>query len=72
MANTAKTMWDGIKNSFKTPINFLIRSWNGWAKKLSFTVPDIYGAPRRGEKIQPMPTIPEVQFAGGGYTETRR
>ena len=68
LANTAKTMWDGIKNSFKTLINFLIKGWNGWAKKLSFTVPDIYGVPRRGEKIQPMPTIPEVQFAGGGYT----
>lgn len=68
LANTAKTMWDGIKNSFKALINFLIKGWNGWAKKLSFTVPDLLGVPRRGEKIQPMPTIPEVQFAGGGYT----
>lgn len=68
LANTAKTMWDGIKNSFKALINFLIKGWNGWAKKLSFTVPDLLGVPRRGEKIQPMPTIPEVQFGGGGYT----
>ena len=68
LANTAKSMWDGIKNSFKGLINFLIKGWNGWAKKLSFTVPDIPGVPKRGEKIQPIPTIPEVQFYRGGFT----
>ena len=68
IADGAKGMWDGIKNSFQTMINFLIRGWNFFAEKLSFTVPDIPGVPRRGEKVQPIPSIPPVQFDGGGWT----
>lgn len=60
----ASNMWDSIKDSFKSMVNWLIRFWNGFAQKLSFTVPDIPGVPRRGERVQPIPTIPEL--AGGG------
>ncbi|MDO3058474.1 MULTISPECIES: phage tail tape measure protein [Mycobacteriaceae] len=57
-------MWDGITGAFKAMVNGLIGMWNGMAAKLTFTIPDIPGVPRRGETIQPIPSLP--MLAGGG------
>lgn len=66
-------MWDGIKDSFKSMVNGLIMMWNGMAEKLTFTVPDIPGVPRRGETIQPIPSLPMLAVGGvAGRTSTGR
>lgn len=57
-------MWDSIKDSFKSMVNGLIMMWNAMAGKLTFTMPDIPGVPRRGETIQPIPSLP--MLAAGG------
>ncbi|WP_458645778.1 phage tail tape measure protein, partial [Mycobacteroides abscessus] len=57
-------MWDSIKDSFKSMVNGLIMMWNAMAAKLTFTMPDIPGVPRRGESIQPIPSLP--MLAAGG------
>lgn len=62
--SAAGNMWDGIKDSFKGMINGLIRMWNGLSDKLSFTVPDIPGVPKRGETFSPIPKINELRSGG--------
>lgn len=57
-------MWDGITGAFKSMVNGLISMWNAMASKLTFTIPDIPGVPRRGETIQPIPSLP--MLAAGG------
>ncbi|CPR79182.1 phage tail tape measure protein [Mycobacteroides abscessus] len=57
-------MWDSIKDSFKSMVNALIMTWNGMAEKLTFTMPDIPGVPRRGETLQPIPSIPLLATGG--------
>lgn len=64
IASTASGMWDGIGNAFKTVVNNMIRTWNMFAGKLSFTTPD--WVPGLGGKKFSIPTIPE--FSGGGWT----
>lgn len=62
--SAASGMWDGIGNAFKSVVNGMIRVWNGFASKLSFTTPD--WVPGLGGKSFSIPTIAE--FAEGGWT----
>ncbi len=64
ITSAAKGMWDGIKDAFKSMINSLIDMWNGLADKMTFTVPDIPGVPRRGESVHPIPNIPRLATGG--------
>ncbi|AHY26841.1 tape measure protein [Mycobacterium phage ZoeJ] len=64
ITSAAKGMWDGIKDAFKSMINSLIDMWNGLADKMTFTVPDIPGVPRRGESLHPIPNIPRLATGG--------
>ncbi|MGC5027467.1 transglycosylase family protein [Tsukamurella sp. DT100] len=62
--STASGMWDGISNAFKSTVNAMIRVWNNFASKLSFSTPD--WIPGIGGKTFSIPTIAE--FAEGGWT----
>lgn len=62
----ARGMWDGLTDGFRSVVNTLIGWWNNFAENLSFTVPDIIGVPRRGERIQPIPSI-NWRLASGGH-----
>jgi len=55
-------MWDGIKNAFKSAINWIIRKWNN----LSFTLPsvDIPGIGKVGGGTLNTPNIPTLHSGG--------
>jgi hypothetical protein len=62
IANATKGMWDGIKSSFRSAINFIIRGWNNLAFHF------------KGKKLRGLPDIPAFTIgtpdipllAGGG------
>lgn len=64
IASRARGLWDGIKNSFRSAINFIIDKWNG----LSFSLPSIntpFG--KIGGTTLSTPNIPRL--ASGGWAQ---
>jgi hypothetical protein len=61
IASAAKGMWDGIKNAFKSAINWIIRAWNN----LEFTLPGkkVFGVKIGGQTIG-TPDIPTLHSGG--------
>lgn len=67
IANATRGMWDGIKNAFRSALNWLIDKWNG----LQFTIPSInlpWGGSIGGATIK-VPQIP--RFHEGGIVPGR-
>ncbi len=63
IASAATGMWDGIKNAFKTMINWIIRAWN----KLEFKIPAVGVGPLKTPAFTLR--VPHIEeFASGGYT----
>lgn len=65
IANAASGLWDGIKNGLKEAINWVLEKWNDLADKLTFTVPDVWGMPNRGQKFSFIPHAPLLKADGG-------
>lgn len=61
IASAASGMWDGIKNAFKSAINWIIRAWNG----LDFSIPsvEVFGKKVGGQSIG-TPNIPLLASGG--------
>lgn len=61
----ASSMWDGIKNSFRSAINWLIGKWNG----LSFGIPSItvFGHKFGGGRFR----VPQIPYLAKGGTIDR-
>ncbi|AZF93594.1 tape measure protein [Gordonia phage Eyes] len=62
IANVARGMWDGIKNTFKSVLNWIIQKWNDFS--ISMKVPD--GIPLIGGKGFTIDTPNLPMLAGGG------
>ncbi|QHB37860.1 tape measure protein [Gordonia phage Opie] len=62
IANVARGMWDGIKNTFKSVLNWIIQKWNDFS--ISMKVPD--GIPMIGGKGFTIDTPNLPMLAGGG------
>jgi tape measure domain-containing protein len=60
ISSAASGMWDGIKEAFKTAINWIIDKWNG----LEFTLPNFPGTDFGGFTIHPWPQIPKLAAGG--------
>lgn len=63
ISSAASGMWDGIKNAFRSAINWIIRAWNG----LEFEIPgfDPPGpGPKFGGFTLGVPNIPELAQGG--------
>lgn len=61
IAAAATGMWDGIKNAFKSAINFIIRGWNA----LEFKIPGFNVGPAHfGGFTLGVPNIPELAKGG--------
>ena len=68
ISNAATGMWDGIKNSFKGAINWIIRGWNG----LQFTMPSINThIPGVGKVGGFTVGVPDIPLLAKGGTITR-
>jgi hypothetical protein len=67
IGDAALGMFDGIADAFKSMLNLLVEGWN--ALDLSFTVPDVWGIPKRGESFDVIPDFPEPfpGLADGGH-----
>lgn len=64
VTRAARGVWDGIKDAFASMLTKLVEAWN--RLDLNFTVPDIYGVPRRGETFDLIPDFPMPKFHTGG------
>lgn len=68
ISNAARGMWDGIKNAFRSAVNWVIDAWN----RLEFKIPgfDPPGpGPKFGGFTLGVPNIPRL--AGGGIARAR-
>ena len=57
-------MFSSVLESFKGMVRSLVQAWN--KLDISFTVPDIWGVPNRGETIDLIPDFPVPFMAEGG------
>jgi hypothetical protein len=63
IASVASGMWDGIKNAFRSAINWIIRGWNSIEFKIPGFDPPGPG-PKFGGFTLGLPDIPELQQGG--------
>ena len=60
-------MWEKVKTTFKDMVNWVIDKWNAIDFGFSFTVPDIWGVPNRGETFGIEDIFPDIhRLASGG------
>ena len=60
-------VWDKVKTTFKDMVNWVIDKWNAIDFGFSFTVPDIWGVPNRGETFGIEDIFPDIpRLASGG------
>ena len=64
LKNRAGNMFSSVLESFKGMVRSLVQAWN--KLDISFTVPDIWGVPNRGETIDLIPDFPVPFMAEGG------
>lgn len=66
ISSAASGMWDGLKNTFKGVVNWLIDEWNKIDFKIDITVPDfIPGIGGKGFKVDDIfPDIPRLALGG--------
>lgn len=69
IASAAHGMWDGIKDAFRSAINFIIRGWNGLQFKLPSIDTHIPGIGKIGGFTLGTPNIPLL--AAGGVVKAR-
>jgi hypothetical protein len=69
IAGAASGMWDGIKNAFRSAINWIINAWNGLEFKLPTVDTHIPGIGKVGGFSLGTPNIP--QLASGAIVKAR-
>lgn len=64
ISSAAATAFDGLLTAVRSVVRSIAIAWN--KIDLSFTVPDIPGVPRRGERFDIIPDVPVPSFHTGG------